>query len=213
MVIKPIVQAVERSIDKTVRDFQNLGFNFITESDLQCCLFSHLRDERVLSVRCAGHDVNLVHSEFPVIWENGEVGNRYDMVVWDPEFLAGLDEDALNDLWGCGRAEQARRIPLLVAIEIKHFYGGSGYIKKHLSSYSRIKRHNDFKKLTKGKSRYCYFLGFSDEDVKQHSDAKRYFEKMRDSFRRARQRTGRYFRVLCVSRDHYDEIRLGFSRY
>jgi hypothetical protein len=34
MTTKPFIQAVERSIDKTVRDFQRLGFNFITENDL-----------------------------------------------------------------------------------------------------------------------------------------------------------------------------------
>lgn len=212
MVVKPIIQAVERAIDKTVKDFQKLGFNFITESDLQCCLFGHLREERLLSARCARHDVNLAHSEFPMMWKNGEVGNRYDMVVWDPEFLSGLDEDALNDLWGSGRPEQARRIPLLVAIEIKYFHGGFGYIKRYLSSNSRIKKHNDFIKLTKGNSRYCYFLGFSDEDIKQYDDVKHYFERMRDGFRRARQTTGRRFRVLCVSRDDYDEIRFGFHR-
>ena len=212
MVVKPIVQAVERAINKTVRDFQKLGFNFITESDIQCCLFGHLREEKLLNARCARHDVNLAHSEFPVMWENGKVGSRYDIVVWDPEFLSELDEDTLNDLWASGRPEQARRIPLLVAIEIKYFYGGFGYIKKYLSSKSRIKRHNDFIKLTKGKNRYCYFLGFSDEDMKQYVDVQRYFERMREGFRRARQTTGRRFRVLCVSRDDYDEIRLGFYR-
>jgi hypothetical protein len=210
---KPFTQAIESCIDKAVRDFQELGFNFITESDLQSCLFGYLRHEKILSVRCAGRDVNLVHSEFPVMWENGEVGNRYDLVVWDPEFLSGLDEDALNDLWGSGRTEQARKIPLLAAIEIKYFYGGYSYFKKHLSLYGKVKRHNDVVKLTNGKSRYCYFLGFSDEDIKQNTDARRYFEKMRDSFRRARQVIGRRLRVLCVSRDGYDEIRIGFSSY
>jgi hypothetical protein len=210
MAVKPIVQAVERAINKTVRDFQKLGFNFITESDIQCCLFGHLREEKLLKARCAGHDVELAHSEFPVKWGNGDVGNRYDMVIWDPEFLSRLDEDALNNLWGGGRPEQARRIPLLIAIEIKYFYGGSSYIKKYLSSKSRIERHNDFIKLTKGSSRYCYFLGFSDEDIKKHGEVKHCFEKMREGFRRARQTTGHRLRVLCVSRDNYDEIRLGF---
>jgi len=212
MAVKPIVQAVERAVNKTVQDFQKLGFNFITESDIQCCLFGHLREEKLLNARCARHDINLAHSEFPVKWENGEVGSRYDMVIWDPEFLSGLDEDNLDDLWGSGRSEQARRIPLLIAIEIKYFHGGCGYIKNYLSSKSRITRHNDFIKLTKGSSRYCYFLGFSDEDIKQYDEVKRYFERMREGFKRVRKTTGRRFRVLCVSRDDYDEIKLGFCR-
>lgn len=65
--------------------------------------------------------------------------------------------------------------------------------------------------VEEGEKPYCYFLGFSDEDAKQHNDAKCYFEKMRDGFRRVRQMIGSHFRVLCVSRDDYDEIRLGFS--
>lgn len=211
MTIKPYIEAVEHCIDRTTRDFQKLAFNFHTESDLRSCLFGYLRRESRLRVRCCGGSVvHLIHAEFPVLWETGEVSGRYDLVVWKPQYVAQLTEDELNALWGAEHSGRASNIPLLVAVKVKHLYGGYGSIK-HLSSYARVKKHGDMAKLLRGRSQYGYFLAFSDEDVKEHSDCQQYFEKMRVSFERLRREIGSRLRVLCVSRDNYDPVRLGFA--
>lgn len=209
MVTKPYIEAVERCIGKTVEDFQNLAFNFNSESDLRSWLFSYLRREKALRARCARHTIHLAHAEFPVLLENDEVSKRYDLVVWEPQSFARLTEDALNALWGAGRDDQARKIRVLVAIEIKYLYGGAANMKP-LSSYTRIMKHNDMKKLLRGQNRYCYFLAFSDEDIKDKKACLTRFEGMRIGFERVREKVGSRFRVLCASKDGC-EIKLGFS--
>lgn len=208
MVTKPYIEAVERSIGKAVKDFQNLAFNFNSESDLRSWLFSYLRREKTLRARCAQHTIHLAHAEFPVLWKNEEVSGYYDLVVWQPQSFARLDGDALNALWGAKRADQARQIRVLVAIEIKHLYGAAKL--KPLSSDTRITEHNDMKKLLSGQNRYCYFLAFCDEDIKEKTGCQTRFEAMRLGFERVREEEGSRFRVLCASKDGC-EIKLGFS--
>jgi hypothetical protein len=209
MTIKSYIEAVERCIVNTMKDFQNLAFNFNSESDLQARLFGYLRDEKTLETTCAGHKIHLVHAEFPVLWEDQDVGRYYDLVVWEPQSFARLDEDALNALWGTKRADQAYKIRVLVAIEIKYLYSTTQM--KPLSLDTSITEHNDMKKLLHGQNRYCYFLAFCDKDIKKAPKlCQDRFKEMGLGFKRVREKNGNRFRILCASKD-VCEIKLGFS--
>jgi len=209
MVIKSYIEAVESCIDKTVRDFQKFAFNFNSERDLQAQLLGYLRNEIALRTTCAGSKIHLAHAEFPVLWKDRDVGRYYDLVVWEPQSFARLDEDALNALWGAKRADQARNIRVLVAIEIKYLYCTKQM--NPLSSDERIVEHHDMEKLLNGQNRYCYFLVFCDKDIKEATKlCQTRFEAMRLGFKKVREEEGSHFRVLCASKDGC-EIKLGFS--
>lgn len=204
MSVKQYVQVVEQCICEIASEFQKLAFNSYNERDLQCSLFSRLRAKEELHVSSPDGNIELVHTEFPVLWENNEVGKNYDLVLWHPR-------NALRytSCWDKPPKEAARCIPVLIAIEVKHLYGRWKKINS-LSSPSKIMRHNDIRKLTKGRNRYGYFLAFSDEDIKEDKQCHLYFEKMRKGFEEAVKRVGSRLRVLCISKDGC-EIRLGFS--
>lgn len=211
MVTESYIEAVERCIVNTMKDFQNLAFNFNSESDLQARLFGYLRDEEALETTCAGHKIHLVHAEFPVLWEDQDVGSYYDLVVWEPQSFARLDENALNAIWGTKRADQACKIRVLVAIEIKYLYSTTQM--KPLSSCKRIMKHNDMDKLLNGQNRYCYFLAFCDKDIKKATKlCQDRFKEMGLGFKRVREKekNGSRLRILCASKDGC-EIKLGFS--
>jgi hypothetical protein len=211
MVTESYIEAVERCIANTMKDFQNLAFNFNSESDLQARLFGCLRDEEALETTCAGHKIHLVHAEFPVLWKNQHVGRYYDLVVWEPQAFAEFDEDELYDLWGRKRADQAHKIRVLVAIEIKYLYSTTQM--KPLSLDTSITEHNDMKKLLRGQNRYCYFLVFCDKDIKKATKlCQDRFKEMGLGFKRVREKekNGSRFRILCASKDGC-EIKLGFS--
>ena len=210
MVLKPYIQGVEDCIDEVAREFQKLAFNFNSESDLQAYLYSCLRAKEKTRVPSPDGDIELVHAEFPVFWENNKVERRYDLVVWEPRNAKHYPR-----YWEEGRLDQARHITVLVAIEIKYLYGGSSKEIKHamepFSSYANLMKHNDIKKLTKGANENGYFLIFLDEDIKKKKEYQDYFKKMKESFEKVVKHAGLKLRVLFISRDGCG-FKLGFSR-
>jgi hypothetical protein len=209
MAIEPYIEAVERCIVKTMKDFQKFAFNFNSESDLEAQLLGCLRSEKVLETTCAGRKIHLAHAEFPVTSKNKEVGGYYDLVVWQPQLFARLDRNKLNELWGTNRKDQAHKIGVLVAIEIKYLYCTKQM--NPLSSHEKIMEHNDIKKLLNGQNRYCYFLAFCDKDIKKATKlCQDRFKEMGLGFKTVRKENGSRLRVLCASKDGC-EIKLGFS--
>lgn len=202
--IQALIQALEYCIDRAACNFQKLPFNFHNERDIQSCLFGYLRAEEKFRMPYKDSGVELVHAEFPVLWKNDKVRGKYDLVIWKPQ-----SAKRMLDHWGESHSEHARNIPLLIAVEVKYLYGGVGQLKR-LSSYSKVMRHNDIRKLVKGRNQYCYFLAFHDEDVKDTEDYRRCLQDMRLGFEKAREKIGSRLRVLYISRDNY-KIRLGFS--
>lgn len=204
------IQAVERGIGKLVRDWRKLAFNFHSESDIKSRLYSYLVSDENLRVRLKGQDIiELVHTEFPVRRKTTEGKGRYDVVVWEHQAVRTWDKRERNRLWGAQHDERARSIPLLVAIEIKHLGGGTQWIKT-LSFPRAIRQQYDIRKLLKGPATYCYFLAFSDEDLKDKTEFKSDLVSVEKSLKKVTNGTGSRLRVLCVSRDGW-EITPGFT--
>lgn len=77
------------------------------------------------------------------------------------------------------------------------------------SSSSKLIKHNDIKKLTKGGNRYGYFLVFYDNDIKDKKECLDNFKKMKESFKKLRSDSPK-LRVLFTSRDDC-RFKYGFS--
>ena len=105
-----IKENILKAVNKTVFQFNKNPFHFLSESDVQCCLFSSLR-EKVPDEISINKD--LPFSNLKLI--NTEYSEKVDVVCLDPEKakedINRNHENPLNKfLW---------RLPILVGIELK----------------------------------------------------------------------------------------------
>lgn len=156
-----LLRALEGSVKQLADDFQGQrAFNFYHESELAAYLLVQLRDNNNTQEYINDQCMYLAHLEWPCIERR-----RIDLVIWQP----GTLKRAL-ELWR-GRANCARQLPLLAAIQIKR---GPGKI----TSWSETQKDtNDLEKLYSQENfnkPVLYFLEYVDHGIKHKNDLEAY---------------------------------------
>ncbi len=102
-----LVQKFEAAIKSLVRKFRTHPYAFYTETDMHCYLYHRLYSgglENGLYKTAEGYDTILLHKEYPTVaryvrkddgrLEESEEGRRrgaFDISIWDPQYIAGLE--------------------------------------------------------------------------------------------------------------------------
>lgn len=102
-----LVTKFEAAIKSLVRKFRTHPYAFYTETDMHCYLYHRLYSgglENGLYRTAEGYDTILLHKEYPTVaryvrkedgrLEESEEGRRrgaFDISIWDPQYIAGLE--------------------------------------------------------------------------------------------------------------------------
>ena len=102
---KILIPQFERAIKSLVRRFRNHPYAFYTETDMHCYLYHRLYAGGTfngLFRTREGHDTILLHKEYPTIARyskrdetlvkdpNARKRGRFDICIWDPAYIGGL---------------------------------------------------------------------------------------------------------------------------
>ncbi len=101
-----LIPQFEQAIKSLVRRFRNHPYAFYTETDMHCYLYHRLYTSGTFNGLFRtkdGHDTILLHKEYPTLARytrredrtlvndsNARKRGRFDICIWDPDFIGGL---------------------------------------------------------------------------------------------------------------------------
>jgi hypothetical protein len=104
--LKILILQFEQAIKSLVRRFRNHPYAFYTETDMHCYLYHRLYAGGTFNGLFRtkdGHDTILLHKEYPTLARysrrsdrtlvndlNARKRGRFDICIWDPDFIRGL---------------------------------------------------------------------------------------------------------------------------
>ena len=174
---------LEKSIDELSWKYrEEVRFNFLVESELQCWLFGKLRLNRQLELSTSEGVFDLVRSEFPAYGASWKA--RHDIVVWRPipDLMSSVANNIQRRAWKW--PNELQESLNLFAIEIECLSGMPWDIRNRDMNLegstqvvlAKMRSHPDIRKLVDGNCEIGFYLFFWDDDPDRAPHLRTFFD-------------------------------------
>ncbi len=144
-----IKYAVQESVKKVMKVFQEAPYSFLYESDLQAVLCAELRSRLTIPLKIKKS--NSSEETYALQIVQTEYKDRIDVACLDPEASQSRKTEPHKSF-----DTYIYNLPVLVGIEIKYLKMGDGF--------DFVECHKDFSKMCRSEVKYFLVLGFIQDE-------------------------------------------------
>jgi hypothetical protein len=145
-----LLKSLLEAVNEYITEYREMPYHFLLERDVQCGLFSRLRNEINRSLTVEG--INRENYELNLI--NAEYLDNIDVECLDPETIGSLKIDDLKQ--ENGNDWYIYHLPILLGIEIKYIWMGQDRPSSFFTSDANKFKNSKFKKKTANWLSICF---------------------------------------------------------